>query len=531
MRSGRIPLTFLVCVLLLLSGCLYAATPETVLPPTATVLPATSTATENTTVYMPTFPSLHGITPMATVVPTPIVINVPQPANVPDPNMACLLHGTAASSERFLIYSFRDLNKVSALALSCLDQDGWHVYAVDASSGTLPGASWLTHLPRRPWSNSLTPLQFPGWFVQCPDGNSYLFAGDGFTDANLYRLSGESMLEIGHELVPGEFPLGCGAGNELWRGGSDFDGSTWIKHPVELGNVLSSSVAPNGDVWALLSGGIGRFDGTNWQLFKEGRDYQGKVSPESLALDKNGTVWVIYTADGGNYYGLLKYDGATWSTFQVPEYGAHISNLTFDNDNNIWVIKDRQICRFNPQDNSWTPQFVDQEFFSIRDGGLQFDRQDRLWVVSGYGVHIYDGGDWSHYYMHNADLFSNLADGLLIFGQGPALVTPMEKAPGSVSGKLANPDPSVFAGMRVEICGGTVVYQYIGESPCAGNPAQQQVTVDAAGNFSFSAVQVGKYTLVIEINSTTWANMGEIEITPGSTLNLGEISYPPELKN
>ena len=479
---------------------------------------------------MPTFPSLYEITPTVTLVPTPIVINVPQPSNTVDPNMACLLHGIAPRSKDYIIHSFGSLNEVSVLALSCLDQDGWHAVGVDLSSGTLPGAAWLTQLPKRPWSAEATPLHFPDWFVQCPDGNSYLFAGDGLTDANLYRLNGETLYEIGHGMDPGQFQLVCGAGNELWRGSSDFEGSAWIKHPVELGNVISSSVAPNGDVWALLSDGLARFDGTNWQLFKEGRDYQGKVTPKSLALDKNGIVWVIYNADGGNYYGLLRYDGKEWSTFQDPEYSSHISNLTFDNDNNIWVIKNGQICRFDPHDNSWTPQFVEQEFYSIQGGGLQFDRQGRLWVLSRYGVHIYDGSNWSHYYMHNANLFSDLADGLLIFGQGPQLPAPLEKTPGSISGRLTNTDTSVFAGMRVEICAGTVADKYSGETPCANHPAHHQVTVDAAGNFSFSTIQVGKYSFVIEVNSTTWANLGEIEITPGSALNLGEISYPPDLK-
>lgn len=541
MRSGKLTMLLMGCVLLLLCGCSLAAVPDTTVTPINTTLPAATTATtlEPTLAYAPTLniiPPLRRGTPTVTLAPTPIVINVPQPSTAVDPNMACLLHGIATPSEHFNIYSSGSLNEVSVLALSCLDQDGWHEYAVDAFSGTLPGAAWLSHLPVRPWSAALTPLQFPEWFVHCQDGNSYLYAGDGLTDANLYRLSGETLLEIGHAMDPGGLPLTCGAGGDLWRGGSDFEGSTWIEHPLELGGsaelgkVLSSSVAPNGDVWALLFDAIARFDGTNWQVFKEGRDYQAKVTPQSLAVDKNGDVWVIYTSKGGNYHGLLRYDGTDWSAFQHPDYGIHISNLTFDNDGNIWVIQDGQICRFDPQADSWTLQFDKQNFFDIADGGLQFDRQGRLWVISDYGVHIYADPNWSHYYMHNADLFSDKADGLLIFGQGPALVAPLEKAPGSVSGRLTNPDPSVFAGMRVEICAGTVYDQYTGETPCASHPAQHQVTVDAAGNFSFSAVQVGKYTFVIEIDSSTWANMGEIEITPGSILDMGEISYPPDLE-
>ena len=534
MRSGRFTLIALGCVLLFLSGCSLAASPDTTVTPINTIQSAASTPTtlEPTLAYAPTLnilPPLRRGTPTASLAPTPIVVNVPQPSGAVDPNMACLLHGTAAPSERFVIYSSGSLNEVSVLSLSCLDQDGWHVFAA-------PGASWLSHLPPRPWSAALTPLRFPKWFVHCPDGNSYLYAGDGFSDANLFRLNGETLLEIGHAMDPGEFPLGCGAGGELWRGGSHYDGSTWIQHPLELegsaelGKVLSSSVAPNGDVWALLFDAIARFDGTNWQVFKEGRDYEAKVSPQSLAVDKNGNIWVIYTSKGGNYYGLLRYDGTGWSAFQHPDYGIHIRNITFDNDNNIWIIQDGQICRFDPGQDTWTVQFDQQDFFYIADGGLQFDRQGRLWVVSEYGVHIHDGSSWTHYAMHNANLFSDLADGLLIFGQGPALVAPLEKTPGSVSGRLTNPDASVFTGMRVEICAGIVRDKFAGETPCADHPALHQVTVDASGNFSFSAVLVGKYNFVIEINSTTWANMGEIEITPGGSLDLGEIGYPPDLE-
>jgi hypothetical protein len=410
-----------------------------------------------------------------------------------DPNTACAIH------------IWEDEG-----AISCLDRDGWHIYEDDDFE---------------------YPLYAPSMISQCPDGRIYLALGFEFD-----RLEGGSLVKIDTEgtnaggffSAPSEDAFACGPGDEIWVGYMDgvshFDGSIWTDYPVTEylggsggGNVIQSiTVAPNGSVWVVVDNNIATFDGTNWQIVQTGGDY------EPLAIDANGNVWA------NNGRSLLEYDNVQWSSYPYPEDLGQVGHITFDEENRIWVSTYQGTTyTFDPQTNSWALQF-DEYVFSGRVEQMHFDGQGRLWVATYYGLYIYDGSVWTVYHMHTADLYSNIIDEIVIFGDGPQLPALTPKAPGSVHGKLVNPNPATYANMQVEICLESVYSMYYsGATPCADQVYHVLTTVDADGNFVFKDIPVGKYYLMIQVSSSSWRGMEEFEVNTGARTEFGEIVFPP----
>ena len=481
--------------------------------------------------------SPNASTSLATSAPageTPVV-------NLVDSNIACALHGVVQPSK----YSYmRSFMHASQYALSCLDQAGWHIYEPDA--GTIPPQtpSWLKYLPVRPWSASLTPLHFPDTIAQCPGGRIYqILGGESVLSSKLYMLDGEKLIDIQADGTPQIDFITCGPGNEIWagyfQGVGHFDGLVWTHYPAieylgsgkYVGQVNAIAVTPHGDIWVATADSLARFDGTNWQVFEAGKGFAENPSGKDIAIDANGNVWVV------NNFGLLKYDGLEWTTY-YEDAPDEIWNLTheirIDPKNQVWVAMD-SIYTFDPQTRSWTLQF-DKEALSGSFKDMQFDRQGRLWIITTFGLDVYDGSKLIAYQTHTADLYANSADAILIFGNGPALPPLAPKAPGSVHGKLVNPDSKVFAKKRVELCLGSIGTNpvsksyYYGETPCANAAFHVLITVDANGNFEFTDVPLGAYYIAIEVSGTTWVSMGDFKVNPGEKTELGEIAYPPEVR-
>ena len=125
-----------------------------------------------------------------------------------------------------------------------------------------------------------------------------------------------------------------------------FDGAEWTVYnagnsPLLHGNVADVSIAPNGDVWVNNSGSqqadhaIFRFDGETWTAFQVGAELPWDLPWDELSdvlVDADGHAWVTNSVLNG----VAEYDGATWTLHGAGtnRFGSMMEDL----DGNIWLV-------------------------------------------------------------------------------------------------------------------------------------------------------------------------------------------------
>jgi hypothetical protein len=203
-----------------------------------------------------------------------------------------------------------------------------------------------------------------------------------------------------------------------------------------------------------------------------------------------------------------------------------------DRDNKLWVDIDYRglIYTYDPQNNRWTQKISKGQLSSDRITSLQFDASGRLWIVTHYGLDIYDGQKVTAYHMHSADLYTNSIDSLIVFGQGPQLPPLLPRPPGSIHGRLVNSDPQTYAKAEISLCPGGLGSGYFASQPCLSAPNLNLPTVkpDPQGNFTFNEIPVGLYYLIIKSPKQTWVSKKWFEVQPGAALETGDTLYPPK---
>jgi ligand-binding sensor domain-containing protein len=83
------------------------------------------------------------------------------------------------------------------------------------------------------------------------------------------------------------------------------------------------------------SGGLAKFDGTNWTVYK----YRNSLLPSdtvyAIAIDGGGNIWI------GTRRGLAKFDGVkTWIVYDTSNSGLpsnDVRAIAIDGVGNIWI--------------------------------------------------------------------------------------------------------------------------------------------------------------------------------------------------
>jgi hypothetical protein len=425
-----------------------------------------------------------------------------------DPNTACVWHRPTARLLDYSNYSLTDITYI----LTCLDGDGWHVYTLDDFGDQL-----YLDLPN---SRTFYP---PNWIVPCPDGRVFLKMG------YVYLLENGLLFQVTRRgsdpISPDNFA--CGRNADFWfsenRNIYHFDGRDWTEYPEN--NFLGSgstgedrvnflAVAPDGELWVITTNSIATFDGAAWQVFEAGKDFDKTPSAEELVIDTNGIVWL------SSGTGLLKYDGIKWSAFPSPD-DVFIHFMALDRENRIWVVDSRNFYLFDPPKNRWDLQFDMEELSGAAINSVQVDGQGRLWVATNYGLAVHADSGWTVYHTYSADLYSNIVEKLIVFGDGPQLPALMLKEPGSIHGRLVNSDPTIYENKQVEICLKDLT-SFHGKTPCEDQAFHAVTTVDIDGNFTFTNIPVGKYFLMIQRDENSWFRYVYFEVVPGALTEFGD---------
>ncbi len=364
--------------------------------------------------------------------------------------------------------------------ITCLDETGWQTFNRDNSP---LGGDLITNIS------------------VCPDGSLLVAHSSGIS-----RFDGEAWKEYeqGWGYSSPE-AMACDAASGIWvahfRGVSYYDGRAWTTYPSErlaTGEAATDLirdvvVAPGGRVWVVTASSVAMldsFDSDEWIIFQEGQGFHGRYFFDKISLDAQGNPWVAHSS------GILTFDDGTWTPHSNRDLSS-VESIATDAQGRVWIgTFSKGVYVF--QDGSWSVyNNANSELESNHVRAIAADAQDRVWLGTEWGLYIFDGTNWQPYRMDNADLADNDLRALAIVEAGPTLPEPMEKAPGSMNGRVVFEDGQPVAEATVEICPGRLGSMLFDETPCADQPFIRTTETDADGRFSIPDLPVGFYGLAV----------------------------------
>jgi ligand-binding sensor domain-containing protein len=123
------------------------------------------------------------------------------------------------------------------------------------------------------------------------------------------------------------------------------------------GNISSIVVDNNGNKWIGTSIGLVKFDGDTWTIYNMSNSGLPNDNVYSIAIDKNGNIWFCGPA------GLSKFDGTKCTTYKYvkddgyddyydnDELDKDVSSIAIDNIGNVWLLTIYGLLKF---DGNWT---------------------------------------------------------------------------------------------------------------------------------------------------------------------------------
>ena len=169
-----------------------------------------------------------------------------------------------------------------------------------------------------------------------------------------------------------------------------YDGP-WEKVPVPYGIGYNNLcfTAPN-DGWVVGNGGIGHYDGENWEVFKEfNTDTEHYYFGDVVARSPND-VWTCGRVERfvNDYNGFIAhYDGIDWEILQFPNF-EWLSALWFFEDGTGWAGGGYGLMRYDGTD--W--EFY-QESYSV--GKFYFNNENEGWYITDFRIYHWDGTEWT----------------------------------------------------------------------------------------------------------------------------------------
>jgi hypothetical protein len=157
--------------------------------------------------------------------------------------------------------------------------------------------------------------------------------------------------------------------------------------------LYAGAVCPDGQFAIGHINGVVLFDGTT---FKQIPDMETASSPEGVACDADGGIWVAH------FQGVSQYANDQWNTYrsELLATGAAANELVYDvkiaPDGTAWVLTSNSVASF--ANDTWTvfqegQGFDESRFFSA----LTLDANGRPWAAHSTGVDVFENGAWTSF--------------------------------------------------------------------------------------------------------------------------------------
>lgn len=177
----------------------------------------------------------------------------------------------------------------------------------------------------------------------------------------------------------------------------------WEKRPLPgtlPSHDVTDLVAGRGTVWAAGEFGVGRFDGSAWQIFTEADGLESR-SVTQLAIGPNETPYAAFGVAG---MGLSRFrSSGQWEPIGCP-IRAPQSLQIYDgfeaSDGGYWFASNRGVANFDQSEwQIFTP------FHGLPDGRIwDIDQgpDGTIWAATQFGFTYFDGGRWRIIPVENA---------------------------------------------------------------------------------------------------------------------------------
>jgi ligand-binding sensor domain-containing protein len=267
-------------------------------------------------------------------------------------------------------------------------------------------------------------------------------------------------------------------------------------------NIKDITIDSQGALWVVADfistdGSVGRFDGSEWTVYRESEDLLPEIDLQSIAIDHAGRVWV---ADDE---GLFAFEGGRWQR-QSLEGVTGITDLFVDTDDRIWFAYGAGLGWIKA--GEWNLYELDPNLgFPDHANAIWVDGRGRIWFSTDYGAAIFDEQGWTSYHMHTSGLTANNLTALAVVAGGPELPPLASESSGNVSGRFLLAGQPLQNG-EVELCVIPPPFIFYGSSPCAFQPYAPGTRTDAEGHFSFT-VPPGHYFLTFMDQEGDWTRL------------------------
>ncbi len=179
-------------------------------------------------------------------------------------------------------------------------------------------------------------------------------------------------------------------------------------------HISSIALAANGEVWvATLDKGLSRFDGGSWSAVAiVGKDDKPLLRVNSLAVDRNGRLWMAAGGVPGATAIIAYFDHGDWTGYDNENWDGtlSVSKLLVDSRNDVWGIghhkppnADKQlsaVIRCNAGEFELFSEGVelpDAKSSLSTLNAIAFDSSGSVWVGNNHGVSRYADAKWKRY--------------------------------------------------------------------------------------------------------------------------------------
>ena len=185
-----------------------------------------------------------------------------------------------------------------------------------------------------------------------------------------------------------------------------FNGNSWQdftppSHVVPFFYATCMETDADGIKWIGTDAGLLKFDGVSWTVF----NMPGDNMVRSIAIDKQGNKWI-----GTDDAGLLRFSeeiAIIYNTSNSGIAGNRITSIAIDDEGNKWVAAYMGgLCVFD--DYSWTVyDTVNSGLPDDRIRDIAIDHNGTKWIATHSGLSKFDGSTWKVFNSTNSLLADN----------------------------------------------------------------------------------------------------------------------------